>query len=101
MVKYLTNLHNLRDPIVNDGTTGFAMALARQDLDLIKILLASNHPCDVNPTKLAKRAVLELDMSWRYPEKDYGQLKKELVNALKELNLTPSRLRLRRMNSTV
>ena len=79
MVKYLKDLRRIGDPVVEDGTTAFAMALARQDLDLIRILLDSNHPSEIDPKQLAKRAILELD---RDPSKGSPALLKELMNGL-------------------
>ena len=77
MVEYLQTVRNIQDPIVEDGTTGFAMALATQNLQLIRILMSSRHPCDIESRDLAKRALTELDRGNMYPS-----LRKELVNGL-------------------
>ena len=52
---------------MEDGTTAFAMALASQNLELIRILLASNHPCDIDPRGLAERAIDELERTNTFP----------------------------------
>ena len=52
---------------MEDGTTAFAMALASQNLELIRILLASNHPCDIDSIGLAERAIVELERTNTFP----------------------------------
>ena len=61
MVEYLIKLPGIHDPEMDDGTTGFAMALARNDTELIKILMESDHPSDINPIQLSRYAIKELE----------------------------------------
>ena len=79
----MLSLPGIHDPKMDDGTTAFAMALARKDLDLIRVLMASNHPSDIDPRGLAERAVLEMD---RDPRCSDPILRRELVNCLKQGN---------------
>ena len=67
---------------MEDGTTAFAMALASQNLELIRILLASNHPCDIDSIGLAERAIVELERTNTFPS-----LKEELVVGLGKQSL--------------
>ena len=46
---------------MDDGTTAFAMALGRKDLEMIKIFLETKHASDIHPIALAQRTFLELD----------------------------------------
>ena len=57
MVEYLLKLPGMRDPIMEDGTTAFTMALARSDNTMMGILLDSNHESDINPEELLSNAV--------------------------------------------
>ena len=61
MAKFMLSLSGIRDFVMEDGTTAFSMALARRDLHLIRLLLASYHPSDIDQSYLAKAAVKELD----------------------------------------
>ena len=70
LVQYLKTLDNIMDPVMDDGTTGFSMALARQDVQMMLALLTSNQPngrvkssyppSGVDPKELARRAIIEL-----------------------------------------
>ena len=85
MVYYLLTLSVIRDPIVDDGTTAFSMALASKNPQLIRILMKSKHPCDINPWDMAKRALQALDDTKCYPEgldEGLSALRKELVDGL-------------------
>ena len=79
MVNYMLSLRNITDSKMEDGTTAFVIALARKDLQLIRVLMASSHPCEINMEKLAMRAIAELDKEdkARFPE-----LRQELVKGL-------------------
>ena len=79
MVEYLTTLEDMRDSIMDDGTTAFAMALARRDEALVKILLSSDLPSDIDPKELARRAIMELSGN---SIKGSSGLWRELVNGL-------------------
>ena len=57
MVEYLLTLPGICDPIMEDGTTAFTMALARSDNSMMEILLDSNHESDINPKELLRKAV--------------------------------------------
>ena len=70
MVKYLVTFDNIKDHVMDDGTTGFVMALARKDLELITILMTCIHPCDIDPLDLAKRALFELGKYSDAPDKE-------------------------------
>ena len=83
MVKHMLSLPYINDPQMDDGTTAFSMALARKDLDLIRVLLASKHYSDIDHVGLAQRAVLEIDRDSRCCN---PKLRQELVNSLKQVN---------------
>lgn len=89
MMQYLTGFEGINDPLMEDGTTAFAMALAKRDLDLIRLLLASGHPCDIDPKMMAKRAILELDKNGT--DNRYPNLRKELYEGLKKYNASPEK----------
>ena len=89
MVKYLSSFEGINDPVMEDGTTAFAMALARRDLALIGFFLASEHPSDIDMKKMAKRAILELDKAGT--GNPYPNLRKELHEGLKKCNATPEK----------
>ena len=57
MVEYLLKLPGIQDPIMEDGTTAFTMALARSDNTMMGLLLDSNHESDINPEELLSNAV--------------------------------------------
>ena len=84
MVEYLLTLPGIYDAEMDDGTTAFAMALAKRDLELIKLFMASNIPSHIAPLKLARRALTELD---RTLKKDHSALRGELRNGLERHNI--------------
>ena len=84
MVEYMLSLPGIHDPTMDDGTTAFSMALARKDLHLIRVLLASKHHSDIDSIGLAKRAVLELN---RDSSSSNSNLRRELVNDLRQHNV--------------
>ena len=59
----------------------------RKDLKLIKLLMASKLPSEIDINELSKRAILELE---GYPDKAYADLKNELLNGLKQRDISPS-----------
>ena len=42
MVKYILTQPRVVDPVMEDGTTGFLMALGQQDIELVKLFLNTN-----------------------------------------------------------
>ena len=86
MLEYMTGFEGINDPLSEDGTTAFAMAIGRRDLGMIRFLLASDHPCDIDPKKMAKRAVSELERDGsdnRYPD-----FTRELHEELRKYSIT-------------
>ena len=68
MVEYMLSLPGILDPEMPDGTTGFAMALARDNARLVEILLAyyQKYPEGRSDERnrdirIAEEAILELD----------------------------------------
>ena len=84
MVEYLLSLPGIQDVTMEDGTTAFAMALGRRDLEMIKAFMNSSQLCDTDHIKLAKRALLELD---RETENKWMDLRNELANGLNHHNV--------------
>ena len=84
MVEYLLSLPGIQDVTMEDGTTAFAMALGRRDLEMIKAFMNSSQLCDTNHINLAKRALIELD---RETESKWMDLRNELVNGLNHHNV--------------
>ena len=81
MAEYMLSLPGIWDPEMPDGTTGFAMALARDNAKLVEILLAyyQNYPegrADERKRdiRIAEEAILELD--------DKSEVKNVLKKAL-------------------
>ena len=92
MVEYLKTLEAIEDPVVDDGTTGFAMALARKDVELIRILMKADIPSPYKVTELARKAIVELE---GYGNKNYSDLLAQLVKVPKLKNIiTNSRVAL-------
>ena len=89
IVKYLIGFGGINDPLMEDGTTAFSMVLGKRDLGLIRLLLASEHPCDIDPKMMAKRAIFELDKDGT--DNRYPSLRKELYDGLKKYNITPKK----------
>ena len=90
MAEYMVTLPGIEDVVAEDGTSAFAMALARRDLDLVEILVASKIWNERNKM-LAIGAVHELDQSsdglcypvyCLYPEEVDTKLRLLLVQAL-------------------
>lgn len=85
MAEYMLSLSGIQDPEMPDGTTGFAMALARNNTKLVELLLSYYHK---NPsarsdererdTLLSEYAIMEL-------EKNNSQMKSVLKKSLKDL----------------
>ena len=84
MVEYLLSLPGIQDVKMEDGTTAFAMALGRRDLEMIKAFMNSSQLCDISHIKLAKRALVELD---RETENKRMDLRNELVKCLNHQNV--------------
>ena len=85
MVQYLLTLNGIRDPMVEDGTTAFSMALASKNKELITVLMKSKHQCDFYPCEMAKRALQELGDTKCYPEgldEGLSMLNETLVDGL-------------------
>ena len=61
MVKYIASLSGVRDPKMKDGTTAFAIALARKDVKVLKTLMDAKLPSDIDHQLLARRAIMEMD----------------------------------------
>ena len=81
MIEYMLSLPGIRDTEMPDGTTGFAMALARNNAKLVDILLAyyQKYPegrADERKRdiRIAEEAILELD--------DKSEVKNVLKKAL-------------------
>ena len=80
----MLSLPEIQDPEMPDGTTGFAMALARNNTKLVKVLFAHYHK---NPQsraderkrdiRIAEEAIFELD--------EGSQMKSVLEKSLKDL----------------
>ena len=88
MITYMLSLRKIHDPIMEDGTTAFVMALAKRDLHLIRVLMASDHPTEMDQTTLSLRAIAELD---RGDAKCYPHLREELLTGLKRHKIAPTR----------
>ena len=84
MAEYMLSLQGILDPEMQDGTTGFAMALARNNTKLVELLFSYYHN---NPQRrvderqrdirIAEQAILELD--------EESQMKSVLVKSLNDL----------------
>ena len=82
----MTGFEGISDLLTEDGTTAFAMALGTRDIGMIRLLLAAVQSCDIDPKKMTKRAVSELDRDGsdnRYPD-----LRIELHEELRKYNVT-------------
>ena len=73
MVKYMQSLPGIEDPLMQDGTTAFSMALAKGRSDLIKELLQFKRTKDLD---LAAYALLE------------PKINEEVKQVLKEAKVT-------------
>ena len=67
MVKYMLTLPGIMDEKLADGTTAFVMALAGENIELIRILLYSPHKNDIDPEMLIVNAIKDLDKEAEYP----------------------------------
>ena len=94
MVEYLLSLPRIQDVTMEDGTTAFAMALGRRDLEMIKAFMNSSQLCDIDHIKLAKRALIELD---RETENKWMDLRNELANGLNHHNVVVNNDRAERL----
>ena len=81
MLKYLLGLAGISDPVMADGTTGFAMALARQDSDMVRDMLANKIPSPIDQLQLSRSALLELDSGSGV---ENARLRQELMNGLRK-----------------
>ena len=81
MAEYMLQMPGIQDPAVDDGTTAFSMVLARRDLKLIGLFLASEIPCDINQKVLTEEALKEIG---RHSAKCMTELKDELTKGLME-----------------
>ena len=71
---------------MDDGTTGFVMALARQDSDMVRAILASLPPTPVNQVQLSTSAVLAMDRDL----KGYNvKLREVLMDELEKNGISP------------
>ena len=61
MVEYITSLPGIYDHKMKDGTTAFAIALARKDIAVLRTLMAAQLASDIDHKQLAHRAILDLD----------------------------------------
>ena len=87
MVRYLLSIPGIRDVKTDDGTTAFAMALGRKDLEMIRIFLNTKYASDIDPISLAKRTLLELDR-----DMDCDPIfKQTLEQSLRSLNFLPTK----------
>ena len=60
MIKYMNSIPGIEDPLMEDGTTAFSMALAKGRCDLIREFMRFNRARDV---RLARHALQEPKMS--------------------------------------
>ena len=81
MIDYMLSLKGISDPLMPDGTTALAMALARQDLKSIGLLLKSGHECGINPKTLIVNAIKQLDLG--HIKHDH-KLREVMMNGLKD-----------------
>ena len=79
MAEYMLKLPGIQDPTIDDGTTAFSIALARSDLKLIRLFLASKIPSDIPHNLLTEEALLEMG---RHSVKCIPELKDVLTKGL-------------------
>ena len=77
----MISLPGVGDPKMDDGTSAFAISLARKDLHLIRVLLASQLQSDIEHRDLSMRVILELD---RDQDMIDSELRQGLIDGLKE-----------------
>ena len=73
---------------MDDGTTAFSMAVARKDLEMIKIFLETKHASDIDPIALAKRTFLELERDVIDCDSIFKQ---KLEKSLRQHNILPTK----------
>ena len=95
MTQYLLSLPGIWDPEMPDGTTGFAMALARENAKLVDILLAyyQNYPEGrvaerKRDIRIAEDAILELD-----EESEVKAVLKKALSAMGHIMTGPAPLK--------
>ena len=81
MAEYMMKMTGIKDTAIEEGTTAFSMALARRDLKLIGLFLASKIPSDIDHKFLTEEALLEMG---RHSVKCIQELKDELEKGLME-----------------
>ena len=81
MAEYMLQMSDIHDPIVDDGTTAFSMALARRDFKLIGLFLASKISSNIDHKMLTEEALLEMG---RHSVKCIPELKDVLITGLKK-----------------
>ena len=81
MAEYMLKMSDIKDPTIDDGTTAFSMALARRDMKLIGLFLASKIPSDIDYKFLTEEALLEMS---QHSVKCIPELKDELAKGLME-----------------
>ena len=80
---------------MDDGTTAFSMAVARKDLEMIKIFLETKHASDIDPIDLAKRTFLEMDRDVNDCDLIFKQI---LENSLREHNILLTKIEIPYIN---
>ena len=85
MVRYLLSVTGMCDPKMEDGTNAFVMSLSRRDAELIEMILSSEIQSEIDPKKLGKRAVLEMNRS---ADVKNAKVKEALSNTLKQLKVS-------------
>ena len=92
MAEYMLSLPGIWDPEMPDGTTGFAMALARDNAKLVEIMLAyyQKYPEGRADEKkrdirIAENAILELD-----EESEVKIVLEKALNAMGHVRREPS-----------
>ena len=81
MAEYMMNMTGIKDTMIDDGTTAFSMALARRDLKLIGLFLASKISSDIDHKLLTEEALKEMG---QHSVKCIPELKDELAKGLME-----------------
>ena len=63
MVKYILTQPGVIDPVMEDGTTGFLMALGRQDLDTVKLFIYTDFQIEHKQNQIMELIKYELSSS--------------------------------------
>ena len=85
----MLTLDGIQDLEMEDGTTGFAIALPQLNIGIMGAILRSNIRSDIDPIQLLIRAVEDLS---RESDEEMTEFKDQLVNLLEEhtlLQLSP------------